>query len=209
MPLNVSIVEDDAGTSEMLAALVSREPDMACLHTYRTAEDAVRGVPKEPPDVLLVDINLPGKSGIECVSELKTALPEMQILIVTTYDDSDNIFQALRAGATGYLLKRAPASEIISAIRDVRDGGSPMTATIARKVVAFFHKAPKKKSTGAGHITEREEQILALLSQGLQYKEIAARLDVGVSTVRTHLHSIYVKLHVSTRTEAVVKFLKR
>jgi DNA-binding NarL/FixJ family response regulator len=209
MPVNVSIVEDDPGTREMLGALIAREPDMACLHTYATAEDAVAGVPHQPPDVLLVDINLPGKSGIECVSELKSALPDLQMLIVTTYDDSDNIFQALRAGATGYLLKRAPAAEIIAAIRDVHAGGSPMTASIARKVVAFFHKVPQKKTSGAGQLTEREEQILALLSQGLQYKEIASRIEVGVSTVRTHLHTIYVKLHVTSRAEAVEKFLRR
>ncbi|HSI64736.1 MAG TPA: response regulator transcription factor [Candidatus Saccharimonadia bacterium] len=209
MPLKISLVEDDAGTREMLATLVSREADMTCLQTYSRAEDAIIGVPKEVPDVLLVDINLPGKSGIECVSELKAALPNLQMMIVTTYDDSENIFHALRAGATGYLLKRSPGAEIIAAIRDVHAGGSPMSASIARKVVAFFHKVPKKKSPGPGQLTEREEQILELLSKGLQYKEIATKLDLGVSTVRTHLHTVYVKLHVNTRTEAVVKFLRR
>jgi DNA-binding NarL/FixJ family response regulator len=208
-PVQVSIVEDDTGTREMLAALVAREPDMACLRTYATAEAAIAEVPQQAPHVLLVDINLPGKSGIECVNELKTAVPGLQMIIVTTYDDADNIFHALRAGATGYILKRAPAREIVDAIREVHGGGSPMTASIARKVVAFFHKVPKKRSPGPGQLTEREEQILAHLSKGLQYKEIAARLDVGVSTVRTHLHTIYVKLHVNSRTEAIEKFLGR
>jgi DNA-binding NarL/FixJ family response regulator len=207
--ISVSIVEDDPGTREMLAALVAREADMTCLRTYATAEDAIAHVPQQAPDVLLVDINLPGKSGIDCVNELKTAVPGLQMIIVTTYDDADSIFQALRAGATGYLLKRAPAGEITAAIREVYAGGSPMTASIARKVVAFFHKVPKKRTPGGGHLTEREEQILSLLSKGLQYKEIAARLDVGVSTVRTHLHTIYVKLHVNSRTEAIEKFLGR
>lgn len=209
MQIKVALVEDDAGTCEMLAALMGREADMNCIRTYSTGEDAVVGVPKEPPDVLLVDINLPGMSGIECVSALKPQLPTLQILIVTTYDDSENIFQALRAGATGYLLKRAPAAEIIAAIRDVNAGGAPMTAAIARKVVAHFHKIPRRKTSAAGELTEREEEILTLLSQGLQYKEIATKLEVGVSTVRTHLHTIYLKLHVNSRTEAVVKFLQR
>ncbi len=209
MPATVSIVEDDSGTREMLAALIAREPDMTCLATYPSGEDALAGVPHQPPDVLLVDIGLPGISGIECVSKLKTLLPELQMLIVTTYEDSENIFQALRAGATGYLLKRAPSAELLGAIRDVRAGGSPMTPGIARKVVAHFHKTPRKRTGGAGQLTDREEEILTLLAKGLQYKEIAASLDVGISTVRTHLHSIYVKLRVSTRTEAVVKYLER
>lgn len=209
MSIKISFVEDDRPTREVLAAHIAREPDMACLRMYGSAEEAIAGVPSDVPDVLLVDINLPGKNGIECVTGLKGLLPALQMLIVTTYDDSENIFQALRAGATGYLLKRAPAAEIIAAIRDVHAGGSPMSASIARKVVAFFHKVPKKKAPGAGQLTEREEQILTLLSEGLQYKEIATRLDVGVSTVRTHLHTIYVKLHVTSRTEAVVKFLNR
>lgn len=209
MPLKISFVEDDKLTREFLSMLVDREPDMKVLATYSSAEDALARLPQEIPDVLLVDINLPGKNGIECVTELKTLLPALQMLIVTTYDDSENIFQALRAGASGYLLKRAPSEEIIAAIRNVNQGGSPMTASIARKVVDYFHRVPKKKVTSPGQLTDREEEILALLSQGLQYKEIAAKLDVGVSTVRTHLHTIYVKLHVTSRTEAVVKFLRR
>jgi DNA-binding NarL/FixJ family response regulator len=209
MAIKVSIVEDDPGTREMLAALVSRETDMGCLKTYANAEEAVVGVPRDVPDVLLVDINLPGKSGIDCVAALKVVLPKLPMLIVTTYDDSENIFNALRAGATGYLLKRAPASEIVAAIRDAIASGAPMSSGIARKVVAFFHKAPVKKPNGAGHLTDREEQILNLLCKGLQYKEIACNLNVGVSTVRSHLHTIYLKLHVTSRTEAVVKFLGR
>lgn len=209
MPLALSIVEDDPLTAQSVAALISLESDMSHLRTYATAEEALSRVSKELPDVLLVDINLPGKSGIECVGELKARHPDLHMLILTTYDDSDNIFQALRAGASGYILKRTSAAELARAIRDVVNGGSPMSASIARKVVAFFRKVPKKKTTVAGQLTEREAEILALLSQGLQYKEIAARLEVGVSTVRTHLHTIYVKLQVTSRTEAVVKFLGR
>ena len=209
MSLKISFVEDDKLTREFLSMLVAREPDMEVMATYSSSEEALAKLPSETPDVLLVDINLPGKSGIECVTELKTLLPDLQMIIVTTYDDSENIFQALRAGASGYLLKRAPSPEIIAAIRNVNEGGSPMSASIARKVVDYFHRVPKKKITAPGQLTEREEQILSLLSQGLQYKEIASKLDVGVSTVRTHLHTIYVKLHVTSRTEAVVKFLGR
>ena len=208
MPLRVSLVEDDRVTRESLAALIARADDLECLATYANAEDAMRNVPKKLPDVLLVDINLPGRSGIECVAALKAAHPKLQVLMLTTYDDTENIFESLRAGASGYLLKRTPSAEIIAAIREVAGGGSPMSTHIARKVVTHFH--PGRSATPEMQtLTPREHEILTLLARGLHYKEIADQLGISTSTVRAHLHAIYGKLHVQSRTEAVVKFLGR
>jgi DNA-binding NarL/FixJ family response regulator len=206
-PLRVSIVEDDRVTRESLAALIARADDLECLATYPNAEDAMRDTPKRLPDVLLVDIKLPGRSGIECVAALKAAHPTLNVLMLTTYDDTENIFESLRAGASGYLLKRTPSPEIIAAIRDVHEGGSPMSTHIARKVVSHFHTA--KPAPEMQTLTPREHEILTLLSRGLHYKEIADQLGISTSTVRAHLHTIYGKLHVQSRTEAVVKFLGR
>ena len=207
MPLRVSLVEDDRVTRESLAALIARADDLECLATYANAEDAMRDVPKHLPDVLLVDINLPGRSGIECVAALKAGHPKLNVLMLTTYDDTENIFESLRAGASGYLLKRTPSAEIIAAIKEVAEGGSPMSMHIARKVVSHFH--PSRPATPEMQtLTPREHEILALLARGLHYKEIADQLGISTSTVRAHLHTIYGKLHVQSRTEAVVKFLR-
>jgi len=206
--LTVSIVEDDRITRESLQKLLSLAEDITCLKTYPDAESAMLDVPQEPPEVLLVDINLPRKSGIECVSSIKAKLPTLQVLMLTTYDDSENVFDSLRAGASGYLLKRNHSSEIISAIRDVYEGGSPMSMQIARKVVSFFHSKTQAASPMPS-LTGRENEILGLLAKGQQYKEIADQLSISTSTVRAHLHTIYGKLHVQSRTEAVVKYLNR
>ena len=206
--LTVSIVEDDRITRESLQKLLSLAEDIICLKTYPDAESAIADVPRDPPQVLLVDINLPCKSGIECVAAIKAKLPALQVLMLTTYDDSENVFDSLRAGASGYLLKRNHSSEIISAIRDVQEGGSPMSMQIARKVVTFFH-SQTKAATPMAALTARENEILVLLAKGQQYKEIADQLEISTSTVRAHLHTIYGKLHVQSRTEAVVKYLSR
>jgi DNA-binding NarL/FixJ family response regulator len=208
MPIKVSIVEDDPATRENLMAIINRSDDLTGMETYASAEDAIRGVPKNLPDVLLVDINLGRRSGIECVAVLKAAHPKLQMMMVTTYDDTKIIFDALRAGASGYLLKRTPATEIIAAIKEVNEGGSPMSAQIARKVVSYFHpsRAPVSEMET---LTTREHEILTLLAKGMQYKEIADHLTISVSTVRGHLHLIYGKLHVQSRTEAVLKYLGR
>ena len=156
----------------------------------------------------LVDINLPGMSGIECVRQLKRLCPEMLVLMLTTYEESDLIFDSLKAGANGYLLKKMPAAEIIEAVAHVHAGGAPMSMQIARKVVAHFHglrEAPGEM----GQLSKRENEILRLLSKGFLYKEIADQLGISMSTVRTHIHAVYEKLHVQSRTEAVVKFLDR
>jgi DNA-binding NarL/FixJ family response regulator len=206
--IRVSIVEDDQVTRESLAELLSLAKGIEVLATYADAESAIKAVPAKAPDVLLVDINLPGKSGIECVAALKAALPKLQMLMLTTYDNSDAIFDSLRAGAGGYLLKRTRGPELITAIKEVHEGGSPMSASIARKVVTYFQAPRPSSNPELETLTPREQEILKHLADGLHYKEIADQLGISTSTVRAHLHTIYGKLHVQSRTEAVVKYLK-
>lgn len=208
MSITISIVEDNAGTREMLSKLFDRSPGLTCLRAYASGEDAVRGIPQEPSEVAVVDINLPGMSGIECVARLKQLLPALQVLMLTTYEESDLIFGSLRAGANGYLLKTMPAGELVEAVRQVRAGGAPMSMQIARKVIAHFHGA-KSEPGRMEQLTNRENEVLGLLAKGHLYKEISEQLGISMSTVRTHIHTIYEKLHVQTRTEAVVKFIDR
>ncbi|MGH7980563.1 MAG: response regulator, partial [Limisphaerales bacterium] len=171
------------------------------------AEEALKELPSVKPDVVLMDINLPGMNGVECVRHLRKLLPELHIIMLTVYEDTDNIFEALAAGASGYLLKRTTSQELINSIRDVQRGGSPMTAHIARKVVQSFQKnAP---THAAENLSEREQQVLDLLSHGLMYKEIAEKLQISYETVHTYIRRIYEKLRVRTRTEAVAKFLRQ
>lgn len=207
MPITVSIVEDDRDTRENLAALLNATATLRCLHTYATGEKALAGIPREPPAVAVVDINLPGMSGIECVARLKAVVPGLPVLMLTTYEESDLIFDALRAGANGYLLKSMPPEELLQALEDVQAGGAPMSMQIARKVVQFFHRSP---ASGAelGTLSPREYEVLALLAKGRLYKEIASELGITLGTVRTHQQRIYEKLHVQSRTEATVKFLR-
>ncbi len=206
--ITVSIVEDDRITRESLTELISLAEDITIKATYADAEAAMKAVPFNPPDVLLVDINLPGKSGIECVAWLKTHVQKMQVFMLTTYDNSDLIFDSLRAGATGYLLKRTPAPELIAAIREIHVGGSPMSATIARKVVAHFQTPSPTTAPELEALTAREQEILKRLADGEQYKVIGEKLSISTSSVRSHLHKIYGKMHVQSRSEAVVKYLK-
>jgi len=208
MSITISIVEDNAGTREMLSKLFDRSPGLSCLRAYASGEDAVRGIPQEPSEVAVVDINLPGMSGIECVARLKQLLPALQVLMLTTYEESDLIFGSLRAGANGYLLKTMPAGELVEAVRQVRAGGAPMSMQIARKVIAHFH-GTKSEPGRMEQLTNRENEVLGLLAKGHLYKEISEQLGISMSTVRTHIHTIYEKLHVQTRTEAVVKFIDR
>ncbi len=206
MPITISIVEDNRGTRESLAELCNETENLRCVGVYPTGEIALREIPKNESDVVLVDINLPGMSGIECVAKLKAQLPSLQILMLTTYTETDLIFNSLRAGASGYLLKNRPAQELISAIEQVHLGGAPMTMQIARKLVEHFHQR-QQPSSDLEKLTKREQEILALLSKGSLYKEIGDTLGISVTTVRTHLKHIYEKLHVQSRTEAAVKFL--
>ena len=192
--------------------MIGRAEGFRFVSDYATAEDALAGLPKVKPDVVLMDINLPGMNGVECVRKLKALLPQTQVMMLTVYEDTENIFNALAAGANGYLLKRTPTKELIEAIREVHRGGSPMTTHIARLVVQSFQKpaAPAAQPGGdLSELSEREQQVLDLLAQGLIYKEIADKLQIGYETVHTYIRRIYEKLQVRTRTEAVAKFLQR
>ena len=208
MNIRVSIVEDSRGTRESLAELLGRAPALSCVGAHPNGEEALRQIPVEKPDVVLMDINLPKMNGIECVERLKQTMPKMQVLMLTTYEESDLIFDSLRKGASGYLLKNMPPAELIQAIEQVHAGGAPMSMQIARKVVNHFQKI-KKPQSDMEQLTKREHEILALLAKGYLYKEIADQLGITLSTVRAHLHAVYEKLHVQSRTEAVVKFLER
>jgi len=203
----VAVVEDNAGTRDVLKQILTRSPRIRFVGAWASGEAAVQALPASGPEVALVDINLPGMSGIECVARLKRQLPDLHVLMLTSYEETDLIFESLRAGAIGYLLKNVPNAELISAIEEVHDGGAPMSMQIARKVVRHFHRPPPLASE-LGQLTKREQEILALLAKGFLYKEIADRLGISSSTVRGHLHNIYEKLHVQSRTEAVVKYLK-
>jgi DNA-binding NarL/FixJ family response regulator len=207
MPITVSIVEDSRGTRETLTELLKRSPGLLFLGAYPDGEQALHALPGKIPDVVLMDINLPGMSGIECVARLKEKSPKTQVLMLTTYEEGDLIFESLRAGANGYLLKNMPPGELVHAVEQVHVGGSPMSMHIARKVVNHFQKI-KKPSSEMEKLTKRELEILALLAKGFLYKEIADQLGISLSTVRAHLHTVYEKLHVQSRTEAVVKYLE-
>jgi DNA-binding NarL/FixJ family response regulator len=208
MPISVSIVEDSRGTRESLSELLKRSPGLRCVGAYANGEQALREMPDHLPDVVLMDINLPGMSGIECVARLKEKAPKTQVLMLTTYEEGDLIFESLRAGANGYLLKNMPPGELLHAVEQVHAGGSPMSMHIARKVVSHFQRI-KQPSSEMEKLTKREQEILALLAKGFLYKEIADQLGISLSTVRAHLHTVYEKLHVQSRTEAVVKYLNR
>ncbi|HEV2331072.1 MAG TPA: response regulator transcription factor, partial [Verrucomicrobiae bacterium] len=184
MPTSVSIVEDNEKLRGTLARVLNRAEGFRCVSQHPDAEDAIKELPEVKPDVVLMDINLPGMNGVECVRQLKKLLPDVQMIMLTVYEDTENIFDALAAGASGYLLKRTTSAELISAIRDVLRGGSPMTAHIARKVVQSFQKnAPAQP---AENLSEREQQVLDLLSRGLMYKEIAEKLQISYETVHTY-----------------------
>jgi len=208
MPISVSIVEDNDKLRETLARVLDRADGFRCVSQYASAEDALKDLPQVKPDVVLMDINLPGMNGVECVRQLKKLLPGIQVMMLTVYEDTENIFNALAAGANGYLLKRTPGRELLEAIQAVHRGGSPMTMHIARKVVQSFQRSAAAEAA-TENLSEREQQVLDLLSRGLMYKEIADKLNIRYETVHTYIRRIYEKLQVRTRTEAVAKFLRR
>jgi len=208
MAITVSIVEDNEQLRTTLARVINRAEGFRCLSQYPSAEDALKDLPQVRPEVVLMDINLPGINGVECVRQLKQLLPQTQVMMLTVYEDTENIFNALAAGAAGYLLKRTKSAELLEAIQEVQRGGSPMTTHIARKVTQSFQRAgPSPQQTE--NLSEREQQVLDCLSQGFLYKEIAEKLGISYETVHTYIRRIYEKLQVRTRTEAVAKFLKR
>ncbi|MDB6028652.1 MAG: DNA-binding response regulator [Verrucomicrobiales bacterium] len=208
MSISVSIVEDDEPIRQSLALIIEAAPGFRCLATYPSAEQALKGIPQTPPDVALVDINLPVLSGVECVRRLKVMLPKLQIIMHTVYEDSEVIFDALEAGASGYLLKRTAPAQLLEAIQEVHRGGAPMSSHIARKVVQSFQKRGRSAQVSE-NLSPREEEILNYVAKGYINKEIAEALAIGSETVHSHLKSIYYKLHVRSRTEAVMKYMNK
>jgi DNA-binding NarL/FixJ family response regulator len=208
MLTRVAIVEDNAGICRELEYLIAQAADLSCVCTCRNAAAAVLRLPATAPDVVIMDIQLPDGSGIDCTTALKRALPETQFLMFTIHEDADAIIRALEAGASGYLLKSTEPKDILAAIRDVRSHGAPMSREVARKVVESF-RAPPAPQTDSEPLTARESEVLSLLAEGLLYKEIAARLVIKLDTVGTHVKNIYRKLHVRSRTEAAMKLKPR
>ena len=206
----IAIVEDDPLVRHDLANLLATQKDFRCTASFASAEEALRAIPEKPPHVVLMDINLPGMTGIECTRQLKERLPDLQIIMLTIFDDSERVFAALRAGASGYLVKRSAPNELIAAIQQVVEGGSPMSPHIARRVVEFFNAPRAEQPTKElDNLTDRERELLALLARGKHYKEIADHLGISTDTVRSHIRRIYRKLQVHSRTEATIKFLGR
>lgn len=208
MRIRVAIVEDSRGTRESLTELLGHAPTLRCVGAHPSGEEALRQIPGETPDVVLMDINLPQMNGIECVAQLKQQMPKTQVLMLTTYEEGDLIFDSLRKGASGYLLKNMPPAELVQAIEEVHTGGAPMSPQIARKVVSHFQQI-KKPQSDMEQLTKREEEILSLLAKGYFYKEIAEKMGITIHTVKAHSHHVYEKLHVQSRTEAVLKYIER
>jgi DNA-binding NarL/FixJ family response regulator len=208
MNINVAIVEDNDKIRNGLSLLIDGSEGFRCVATYSNAEDALKFLPGQKPDVVLMDIQLPKMSGIECVENLIEKSPDLQIMMLTVYEDNEQVFKSLAAGATGYILKRTPPAELLEAIRELHEGGSPMSDQIARKVVQTF-KQIGKSSKETENLSERETEILSFLAKGYQDKEIAEKFFLSVKTIRTHLRNIYKKLHVHSRTEAVLKYLRK
>ena len=204
MKKTVIVVEDDRGLREQLAEILENAPDIECLGAFASAEAALPEILGKNPDVVLMDIKLPGMSGIQCVTEIKKARANMQIIMVTVYEDSERIFRALKAGANGYLVKSSPPEQLLEAIRDAYKGGAPMSSHIARKVVQHFHLLGPSP-TETENLSPRERQVLDLLAMGFIYKEIGSKLDIGTETVRTYVKNICQKMHVRGRLEAVAK----
>ncbi len=208
-PITVAIVEDDAGVRQRIATILQLSAPCSCIAEYANAENALIGVPLQPPQVVLVDVNLPGIDGVECVRQLAARLPKVLFMMLTVHEDADTIFEALKAGASGYLLKPVRKEELVQAIRDVVAGGSPITSSIARKVVLSFHRQPATPADEEmKSLSERELAVLEMLAQGLIYKEIAEKLGISLWTVSTYVQRTYKKLHVTGRAEALAKFSK-
>jgi DNA-binding NarL/FixJ family response regulator len=205
MSIRVSIIEDDAALRKAILERIAGDRRFDVVSDYASAEVAVKQLPQDRPDVVLSDINLPGMSGIDCVRRLKPQMPDTQFVMLTVYDDSERIFQALTAGATGYLVKRASRSELLDAIVNVHRGESPMSSGIARKIVASFQRS---EPADADKLSPREKQVIELLAQGFLYKEIADQLQLSVPTVNGYIRSIYEKFQVHSRSQAVAKFLR-
>jgi DNA-binding NarL/FixJ family response regulator len=206
--ISVSIVEDMADIRQKLQQIIEESEEFICLSFYNTAEKALEELPGLNPDIVLMDIHLPGMSGIDCIKEIKKQCPQMQFMMFTIYENSDEVYEALAAGASGYLLKQTSPEQILLALKELYEGGSPMSTHIARKVVSFFQKE-NTKNENSSPLSTREKQVLELLSKGFLYKEISDQLFISTGTVRQHIHKIYEKLQVQNRTEAINKFYGR
>ena len=207
MNIRVAIVEDEVSVRQNLAVLINKAPGFLCVGAFASAEEALAHIPALTPDVVLMDIHLPQRNGVECVAQLRTLVPHAQAIMLTVEEDTERVFESLKAGATGYLVKHVTPEEILEAISEVHRGGAPMSSHIARRVVITFRQ-PAQPGTPDPRLTAREEDILRLLAKGHRSKEIADELDIGLGTVNTHIRHIYEKLHVRSRAEAVARFLR-
>ncbi len=207
--VHIAIVDDNDTIREGLVELINASDGYSCIGAYRSAEAALAEIAGKRPDVILMDINMPGMSGIECTRRMKSLLPHVQIMMLTVYENDEHVFSALKAGATGYLVKRTTPDKLLAAITELREGGSPMSAEIARKIVQTFHDQQAVSAQETETLTKREREILGYLAKGLRYKEIAEKLFISASTVRTHIHKVYEKLHVRSKSEAILKVLRR
>jgi len=201
----VIVVEDDIRLQEHLIKILDKPEDITCLRAVSSAEEALEKIPAYRPDVVLMDINLPGISGVDCIRELKKMLPRLEVVMLTAYEEEDNIFRALKEGASGYLLKSSTPEDIYNAIRDVYSGGAPFSSHIARKVAQYF-RAEKNIEAENEKLTPREKEVLKLLASGYIYKEVADQLDISLETVRTYVKRICLKLHVRSKVEAIIKY---
>lgn len=205
-PIRISIVEDDDQIRSMFIILLEGAEGFRCVSAYPDAEEALKDLQAKKPDIVLMDINLPGMSGIECVKKLSEEMPDISVVMLTVYEDNERIFDSLASGAVGYLLKSTSPSLILDSLKDVKNGGAPMSAQIARKVVQSFHK-PTQTNQKLETLTDREQEVLSLLASGFMYKEIADELHVSLDTIKTHIRHIYDKLQVRTKTEAVLTYM--
>jgi DNA-binding NarL/FixJ family response regulator len=208
MSITIAIVEDLDEVRDGLKNFISLSQDFKVLDTFKSAEEAIDDLPKLKPDIVIMDINLPGINGIECIRQIKDKSPATQFMMFTVYENDEKVFEALKAGASGYLLKNTGLVQLIEALKELHNGGSPMSANIARKLVTLF-RSEKKETSNLEILSNRENEILQLLAKGLLYKEIADQLSISVSTVRQHIHHIYEKLHVQNRTEAINKAFRK
>ena len=203
MKLNIAILEDLTDVSAMIKEYINEQDDMECIHTYANAEDAIRFAPHHSLDIMIVDIGLPRASGIDAITQLVDVCPALQFCMFTVYEDDDKIFHSLQAGAKGYILKGASKEKIIGSIRELSQGGSPMSPSIARRIIDKFSTMQSTPVLNALPISPRELELLTLLSKGMLYKEIADQLGISIGTVKQHIHKIYEKLQVSNKTEAI------